>query len=466
MNKPFIEIDAENFTLSAFEIKPSEGYELPVNEETGAKFPYCCPFHKGLFEEAVKWFESFPNCCEPHKMFIGKWWFKKEKFNGIAEKIVKQLSYTEHLISQQHTKPDWYKNITDYIECNVSSFGHPAVGLHLYLGYLKHYLKITKEELNAEQRKRLIEFIEGYYRTDEKNKADLNILFTTYQKWLKEFPFDLNSYFGNLKQHFVTLIPILNGKPEVNPYSGIAKVKMHTKSSLIEALINLTNNLLTQINGVSLYEKGLINDANKIKLELVISSRKLKLKQGYKNSSPNEEQQYRNIIKEWYKDEKIFFDEITPLLKALPPQQAEVKTEQETIDLKPVLNPDAVQIVFDILKDFFSIEHQTEFKKLIETGNKANSKLLFKGNGNRLTDTFKKLIEHDFITGCQKQDLINWIISNFTFINQNKAKAFIYDTVEKTISRNFYPCKSPLIEIKNGQIQKVEQPRKRKQSNY
>jgi hypothetical protein len=333
MNKPFIEIDAENFTLSAFEIKPSEGYELPVNDETGTKFPNCCPFHKGVFEEALKWFESFPNCCEPHKMFVGKWWFKKEKFNGIAEKIVKQLSYTEHLISQQKTKPDWYKNITDYIDCNVSSFGHPAVGLHLYFGYLKYYLKITKEELSTEQRKRLIEFIEGYYRTDEKNKTDLNILFTTYQKWLKEFPFDLNSYFGSLKQHFETLIPILNGKPEVNTCSGIAKVKMHTKSSLIEALISLTNNLLIEINGVSLYEKGLITDANKIKLELVINSRKLKLKQGYKNSSPDEEQQYRTIIKEWYKDEKIFIDEITPLLKALPPQQAETKTDKLKAEL-------------------------------------------------------------------------------------------------------------------------------------
>jgi hypothetical protein len=113
----------------------------------------------------------------------------------------------------------------------------------------------------------------------------------------------------------------------------MAKVKMHTKSSLIEVLINLTNNLLTQINGVTLYENGLITDANKIKLELVINSRKLKLEQGYKNSSPNEEQRYRKILKEWYKDEKIFIDEITPLLKALPPQQNETKTDKLKADL-------------------------------------------------------------------------------------------------------------------------------------
>ena len=41
-------------------------------------------------------------------------------------------------------------------------------------------------------------------------------------------------------------------------------------------------------------------------------------------------------------------------------------------------------------------------------------------------------------------------------------KEFVYDTVEKTISRNYYPCKSPLIEVKKGQIQRVEQPRTKK----
>ena len=32
MKKPFIEIDAENFTLSAFAAKPIEGYEMPSDE--------------------------------------------------------------------------------------------------------------------------------------------------------------------------------------------------------------------------------------------------------------------------------------------------------------------------------------------------------------------------------------------------------------------------------------------------
>lgn len=160
------------------------------------------------------------------------------------------------------------------------------------------------------------------------------------------------------------------------------------------------------------------------------------------------------------------FKEITLLLKAIPPQQTETKTEQQTIEAKPIFNPKAVQIVFEIIKDFFGTEQQNELKQVLETGNNASQKLLFKDSGNRLTNTFKKLIEHDFITGCQKQDLINWVVSNFDFTHQNKAKAFIHGTVEKTISGNNYYCKSPLIEIENGQIQKVVQPQTKKYNKY
>ena len=430
MNKPFIEIDAENFTLSAFETKPIEGYEVPTNKETGEQFPNCCPIHKSVFERAESWFSKFPNCCEPHKEFNGKWWFNKENYNGIAEKIVKQLSYTEHHISERIKKNDWYKDITDYIEYNISSFGHPAVGLHLYLGNVKHYIQNTKSELNKEQRQRLIEFIEGYYKPSETEKTDLNILNSTYQKWLKEFPFELNSYFGNLKQHFEKQLPILNGKPEVNIYSGIAKAKMHTKSSLIEALINLTNSLLTQINGVTLYEMGLITDANKIKLELVINSRKLKLKQGYKNSSPNEEQRYRKILKEWFKDEKKFIDEIAPLLKALPPQQTETKTDKLKVNQIALIHVyEGVQITREnageiAAKHGYTAKNSGEglFQDYTNYGSTANRK------GKPTPCTPKKL--------KNKIELFESVVSHLS--DNNKQRAIDEINILKTIFENEY----------------------------
>ena len=165
------------------------------------------------------------------------------------------------------------------------------------------------------------------------------------------------------------------------------------------------------------------------------------------------------------KRESIYIDLINEI-QGLPPQQNKPKIGQDTIEIKPILKPEAVQIVFEIIKDFFSTEQQPKLKEILETGNNTNKKLLFKDNGNRLTDTFKKLIEHDFIIGCQKRDLINWIIINFNFTCQNKVKGFIYDTVEKTISRNDNPCKSPLIIIENRQIQKVELPRNKKHKKW
>lgn len=324
MKKPFIEINTEYFSFSAFETKPIEGYEVPTNKETGEKFPNCCPFHKSVFEGAGIWFSKFPNCCDHHKAMVSKWWFNKAIYSGIAEKIVKQLSYTEHHISERINIDDWYKDITDYLEYNVSSFGHPAIGLHLYLDNVQYYIENTKIEIPKEKRQRLIEFIETYYNNPkEYTKTDLNILYSTYQKWLKVFPFEI-SFFANLKPHFEKQLPLFNGKTETNKYTGITKVKMHTKGSLINVLMNLTNNLLTQINTTILYEKGLLTEPQTIKMDLVLNERKMKLKQGYVNSSKDEEQRYRKILKEWFTDEKRFIDEITPLVKALPPQPISV----------------------------------------------------------------------------------------------------------------------------------------------
>lgn len=329
MNKPFIEIDAKYFTLSASETKPIEGYEAPINKETGEQFPNCCPFHKSVFEGTEKWFEKFPNCCKEHQEMTSKSWFNKSNYNGIAEKVVKQLSYTEHHITERISVNDWYKDITDYIEYNVSSFGHPAVGLDLYLGNVKHFVN-TRKEILKDKKQRLIEFIETYYNSpvdiNKANKTDLNVLHTTYQKWLKTFPFDI-SFFSELKPHFEKQLPILVGKPEVNRYSGRAKVKIHTKGSLIDVLLNLTNDLITQINTTTLHEKGLLTEPQKIKLELVLNERKMKLKQGYVNNSKSEEQRYRKILKEWFADEKKFIDEVAPIVAALPPQQLKTKAE-------------------------------------------------------------------------------------------------------------------------------------------
>jgi len=133
-------------------------------------------------------------------------------------------------------------------------------------------------------------------------------------------------------------------------------------------------------------------------------------------------------------------------------------TEASKLELKPIFKPEAIDTIFEIIKDYFKAEQQTELLSILKTGNKASNKLLFMGNGNRLTDTFKQLIEYDFITCCEKKDLINWTCLNFSFLRRGEIKPFIHGTVEKTISGNNF-CKSHLIEIKDGKIQKIDTPR-------
>jgi len=153
-------------------------------------------------------------------------------------------------------------------------------------------------------------------------------LIATYNKWLNIFPFEI-SFFANLKPHFEMQIPILKGKMEVNKYTGLASAKMHTKRSLIDVLLNHTNSLITQINTATLHKKGLLTEPQKIKLELILNERDMKIKKGYVNNSKSEEERYRKILKEWFSDEKRFIDEVAPFLKIFPPQQTEtIKTDE------------------------------------------------------------------------------------------------------------------------------------------
>jgi hypothetical protein len=314
MKKPFLEIDPENFSLSQFETHPIKGYSPPKNKESGDVLPNCCDFHRDVFNQSSEWFEKFPNCCESHKKFIGKWWFDKNNYSGIVLKIVNQLSYTEYHVRHQISREDWYKDITDYIEYNVSSFGHPAVGLNEYLRSLRHSIEHSASEIEPKKKVKLLEYIDSFYKENIQPPPDLNLLHQTYQQWLHLFPFELNSYFGNLKAHYSSTLPILKEKPTFNRYTGMAKASVHTKETLMTTLTDLTDKLLTQVNGSTLYEQGLITDANAIKLDLVVNARKQKLKSGYQYNSTDENTQIKRMIKYWFDDEKKFIDEITPLL--------------------------------------------------------------------------------------------------------------------------------------------------------
>ena len=137
----------------------------------------------------------------------------------------------------------------------------------------------------------------------------------------------------------------------------------------------------------------------------------------------------------------------------LPPQLTEKKTKQEkpNIELpkiKPIFKPDSIPIIYDALKNFFSPEDSIQLEIIIKTGETSNKPLLFLDYGNRLADAFKQLYNTDFITGCQKKELENWISKNFTFRYKNKVKLFKFRYLNDIISSNNDSCKRPILNVK------------------
>lgn len=164
-----------------------------------------------------------------------------------------------------------------------------------------------------------------------------------------------------------------------------------------------------------------------------------------------------------------------------PPQPVTPLSEQETIDstIRPVKNtgrqnigmaptfkPEAIGGIFNILKDFFSIEDQTELIRILKTGNNTNEQLIFLDSGNRLADVFKQFFETGIITGCDKKELERWICKNFNYRYRREIKSFTADYIEKCISRNDQPCKNPILKIENGEIKKIDKRERIRPSKY
>jgi hypothetical protein len=130
-----------------------------------------------------------------------------------------------------------------------------------------------------------------------------------------------------------------------------------------------------------------------------------------------------------------------------PHQQTENETEQGTIERKPVLKPESVNAVFDILKDFFSPIQQNELKLLLETGINNSQHLIFLDNGNRLADAFKQLKKADLITQCEQKELESWIEINFKYTYRKAVKEYSPRYLNDIISTNKDKCQKPLLNV-------------------
>lgn len=157
---------------------------------------------------------------------------------------------------------------------------------------------------------------------------------------------------------------------------------------------------------------------------------------------------------------QTFSDILEQLIKSehdkIKPQQNEITeivdlnknttAEPTTYEPKPCFNTEFIESITKDLNAFFVDTQHAELKRIIKTGSSTVDKLLFRDNGNRLTDYFRLLYKVDIITGCDKKDLINWIVDNFKYTNQKKQKDYLYKTVEKIISSKHQHCRNAIIE--------------------
>ncbi len=315
----------KDFEIAYEETTPLEGYKIPVNEKTGEIFPNCCPAHKNLFQIGLEKLAKFPNCCEPHRKLLNTSWFNKADYSYYPLKLVTTLAYTYHCITKCIDNPEWYKEITDYIDYTKQSYGQlpegfgSPFGLETYLYNLEKNIE-SLDEIPEEKKGKLLMYIKNYYKpVENRNHTDINILITTYKRWLKDFPFEL-TFFNHLKSSFENQLPILEGKGDTNIYTGLTGFKLQTYQGLIQYLVSVTETILKNINTVSLYEQGLITDVDKINIELINEAHKLKLKTLELNIL-NDRKGYITLLKRWFKDEKKYIKEITPFIKNLPQQR-------------------------------------------------------------------------------------------------------------------------------------------------
>ncbi len=251
MNRPF-QIPASHFRIEPFDIAAPDGYEAIKD------FPNCCGNHRALYKRAQKWFEIFPDCCEEHKKLKAAPNFDKSNYADVADKIVLQLAFTDFLIKKvNNSENDWFDIITDYLEWNFESFGHPSAGGSHYGNVVINSIERSKE-ISDEKKKLLI----NYLKPDKSGQAaipDFNILFDIYQNWLSAFPFHI-SFFEGKQANYESRFPFLSGIPKVNRYSKMARSKLITYDNLIQFLTQTTNTLLSEVNTVELFKGGKIND--------------------------------------------------------------------------------------------------------------------------------------------------------------------------------------------------------------
>ena len=359
-NKTFLVNEIKEYQYCggvAFQFNGGE-YEVPFKvEKTKTKHdlsncPNCNSLHKELVDQFKKKLENFPNCCKPHQRLNTLSLFNKDDFSSVPEWSADKILFAYHHFIEYIDSDDWYSEITHYIEYCIESFGkipdNYGIPLNLdrFLDLLPkliegNYETITSSSIPKVELKRrtqkILNFINSYFEIDEQKNTNINILLAKYDEWFKIFPFEL-SYFKELKERFRYTLPLFKERKHYNKYLGISVYETHSTESLTEFLIQTTQLIIAEINGLSLYQKGKLTEPKKIQLELIIENRKIELSE-IGSIDKSTRGGYIKALKEWFKTEKKFIKEITPLL----PKNCATQSQSNKLPIREI----ALKLVYE-----------------------------------------------------------------------------------------------------------------------
>lgn len=303
-------------------IKPSEFCKLKYKSHKHQVCKACKKNYIKVLNETTERFKKFPNCCTNHQKLKYNRLFNKNDFNNYPKLYTDKLFYTYDHILNNINEEDWKTDIFDFIDHIVFSFGQFPFGCGeaLYLSAFFDRLKNLLQNKTKDSPKyfEIINFINGYNKIKDNSDIDFNNTLKIYNDWFTQFPFDL-SIFSHLKNQFSYSLPPLKSS-KINKYNGFANFSLLNKEELINALLKITNQIICTINVNSLSKNFNLDDANKLKLELIKEKRRQKSNIGYFDIN-NEKKLFQNILEEWLKDEIEFIDEIKPILIDIDKQQ-------------------------------------------------------------------------------------------------------------------------------------------------
>ena len=146
--------------------------------------------------------------------------------------------------------------------------------------------------------------------TETKTINEDRDLLEIYQEWFYAIPFEI-SFFSYLKPFFFKRRPIKSFRLAVNKEdASLVGVEVDSKDDFISFLLYIMNILLTQLSCATLYRKGVLPDLKKVKQELILSERELKLKEYSFDGSQVGGRQYLEMVKKWLANENEFIDEL------------------------------------------------------------------------------------------------------------------------------------------------------------